>query len=77
MKTSRLFVVLFFISAVSGTLYAGQADEDKDQGTDEEPDCDYISVTESLQPYTAIIQNFGGLRVAFFVLERAAIGRQC
>ena len=48
MKSSRLLPVLFFVAALSGTLYAGQADEDEDQGTIAEPDCDNISVTESL-----------------------------
>ena len=48
MKTSRLFVVLFLISALSGTLYAGQTDGDGTEGTDSEPDCDYTSVPEYL-----------------------------
>lgn len=49
MKTSRLFVVLFFfISALSTTIYAGQAEEDEGKGTIAEPDCDYSLVRESL-----------------------------
>jgi hypothetical protein len=48
MKTLRLSVILFFISAVSNTLFAGQADEKSGQGTGAEPECDYAAVTDSL-----------------------------
>jgi len=48
MKTSRLFVVIFFISALSGTLHAGQIDGNEDEGTEPEPECDHRFVQEHI-----------------------------
>jgi hypothetical protein len=48
MKIIRLFMVLLFITASSSALYAGQSAEGGTQGGNEEPDCDYALVVNTL-----------------------------
>jgi hypothetical protein len=48
MKTLRLSVILFFISALSNTLFDAQVDEKSGKGIGAEPECDYAALTDSL-----------------------------
>lgn len=44
MNSARLFLLFLFMAAVTSTSFAEQGAD----GKDEEPDCDYISVVETL-----------------------------
>ena len=44
MNSARLFLLFLFMAAVTGTSFAEQGADEKD----EEPDCDYISAVETL-----------------------------
>ena len=48
MKIIRLSMVLLFITASSNALFAGQSVEGGDQGGNDEPDCDYALVINTL-----------------------------
>lgn len=44
MNTLRLSLLFLFMTAVTNTSFAGQSDD----GEQAEPDCDYISVVDTL-----------------------------
>jgi len=48
MKTIRLSMVLLFITASSSALYAGQSADGGGQGGNDEPDCDFALVINTL-----------------------------
>ena len=48
MKIIRLSMVLLFITASSGALYAAQSTEGEIQGGSDESDCDYALVINTL-----------------------------
>ena len=48
MRTLRIFAVAFVISLSANPVYAGQKEATGSQGTDADPECDYVAVTRSL-----------------------------
>ena len=48
MKISWLPELVLLLTVLSGPVIAGQPNDSETEGTREEPECDYIAVTNSL-----------------------------